>query len=123
MEIPSHPTDHPIATPKVSDLEWRTLMVGAVAPDTSSDGNGGGGGSGSGGDGGVSRPKPVNLPWLSGKAWDQLLAYEATLGPAFSGLPTAVASSADAWKVMESEPNWFILFGVLDCCLASCSAC
>lgn len=82
---------------KVSDLEWRTLMVGAVAVETSGDGNGGGG-SGEG-DGGTARPKPANLPWLSGKAWDQLLAYEATLGPAFDGLPAAVASSAEAWKV------------------------
>lgn len=76
-------------------------MVGAVAMDTSGDGNGGGGGSEGGGGGGSARPKPANLPWLSSKAWDQLLAYEATLGPAFDGLPSAVASAADAWKVID----------------------
>lgn len=94
-------------------------MVGAVAMETSGDGNGSGG-SGGGGDGRNVRPKPVNLPWLSGKSWDQLLAYEATLGPAFNGLPAAVASSADAWKVTDAEGKlayslWMfgVSFGVL----------
>lgn len=79
-------------------------MVGAVTMETSGDENGGGG-SGSGRDGGAARPKPSNLPWLSGKAWDQLLAYEATLGPAFEGLPAAVSLSANEWKVTEEEAS------------------
>ncbi|CAN0046856.1 unnamed protein product [Scytosiphon promiscuus] len=35
---------------------------------------------------------------MSAKAWDQLLAYEATLGTAFAGLPRAVESSPSDWK-------------------------
>lgn len=49
--------------------------------------------------GGSARPKPPSLPWMSTKAWDQLLAYEATLGSAFAGLPAALESAPADWKV------------------------
>lgn len=39
---------------------------------------------------------------MSAKAWDQLLAYEATLGAAFAGLPAAVESAPADWKVTSA---------------------
>lgn len=71
-------------------------MVGAVAMDSGDD-------AGDGGGAGGARPKPANLPWLSAKAWDQVLAYQATLGPPFAGLPEAIESASTAWKVY----SWF----------------
>lgn len=77
-------------------------MVGAVVmessgeDDAAADGTGGGGGAG----GSSSlRTKPPNLPWLSSKSWDQLLAYEATFGGPFAGLPSAIESASGEWKV------------------------
>ncbi|CAM9936766.1 unnamed protein product [Ectocarpus sp. 6 AP-2014] len=77
---------------KVSDQEWRTLLVGAVVMEADAAG-------------GAARQKPSSLPWMSAKAWDQLLAYEATLGPAFAGLPAAVEAAPGDWKAkyFESE--------------------
>ena len=81
---------------KVSDLEWRTLLVGALVTEPSGeDGGADGGGTGA-------ESKPENLTWLSVKAWDQLLAYEATLGDAFAGLPYAIESMPHSWKVHSS---------------------
>lgn len=40
---------------------------------------------------------------MSAKAWDQLLAYEATLGEAFAGLPAAVESAPGDWKVTSER--------------------
>lgn len=40
---------------------------------------------------------------MSAKSWDQLLAYEATLGPAFAGVASAVESAPGEWKV-----KWYI---------------
>lgn len=93
---PQPQTCHALPTNlKVSDQEWRTLMVGAVVVESSGDEDG------TGGAGGGVRPKAASLPWLSPKAWDQLLAYEATLGASFAGLPDAVASESAAWKVVD----------------------
>lgn len=83
---------------KVSDLEWRTLMVGAVVMESSGDSDASeGGGVGT-------RSKPASLSWLSTKAWEQLLAYEATLGAPFAGLPDAVERAAEEWKVNILDP-------------------
>ncbi|CAM9370487.1 unnamed protein product [Discosporangium mesarthrocarpum] len=68
---------------EVSDLEWRTLMVAAVVPE---------------GAGIENNPKPPGLEWLSVKAWEQVLAYEATLGKEFGGLADAMASAPGNWK-------------------------
>lgn len=87
----------------MSDLEWRTLMVGAVVMDSSTEvtsetekKEGSGGGS-------AARSKPLALSWLPAKSWDQLLAYEATLGPSFEGLPRAIESAPEAWKVKPTR--------------------
>eukprot|EP00752_Nemacystus_decipiens_P017827 g15983.t1 len=74
---------------KVSDQEWRTLLVGAVVMEASGNDDAAGASA---------RPKPSTLPWMSTKAWDQLLAYEATLGAAFTGLPAALESAPADWK-------------------------
>lgn len=65
--------------------------------DDAADGSGGGSGLG----GAALRSKPPNLPWLSTKAWDQLLAYEGTFGAPFTGLPSAVESASGEWKVWQ----------------------
>lgn len=67
------------------------------AVDGSAKGEGGGGGDT------ASRSKPPNLPWLSAKAWVQLLAYEATLGAPFAGLPGAIERASGEWKVINLE--------------------
>lgn len=92
-EIDHHPDSAVLHKMQVSDLEWRTLMVGAVVMESSADDDGGGGNSG------ASRPKAPSLDWMSGKAWDQLLAYESTLGAPFEGLPDAVVAESSIWKV------------------------
>lgn len=70
-------------------------MVGALVMESSGDG----GGAHAGGEGESERCKPASLSWLSVKAWDQLMAYEATLGKPFAGLPDAIESAPDVWKV------------------------
>lgn len=72
-------------------------MVGAVIMESSGD-DGGTGGAG----GGSSRQRPSHVSsWLSAKAWDQLLAYEGTLGPPFAGLCDSVEEQPKVWKVKE----------------------
>lgn len=61
--------------------------------------------------GGTARSKPSSVPWMSAKAWDQLLAYEATLGTAFAGLPSAVEASPGDWKV-STRPKATFFFAV-----------
>lgn len=71
-------------------------MVGAVVMEST--GNEAADGAGGGG---AARSKPAELSWLSVKSWDQLLAYEATLGTAFAGLPGAIESASQDWKVKQ----------------------
>lgn len=70
-------------------------MVGALVIESSGDGDG----AHAGGEAESERCKPASLSWLSVKAWDQLMSYEASLGDAFAGLPDAIESAPDAWKV------------------------
>lgn len=70
-------------------------MVGALVVESSGEGSG----AHAGGECGGERCKPASLAWLSVKAWDQLMVYEATLGGPFGGLTDAIESAPDAWKV------------------------
>lgn len=68
--------------------------------ETSGDDAGDGSDGVTGAGGTALRPRPPNLPWLSTKAWDQLLAYEAMFGTPFTGLSSAVESASGEWKVI-----------------------
>lgn len=84
-----------LLTLQISDLEWRTLMVGAVNTESL--------GSAKGSAGVMAlRSRPPSLAWLSQRAWDQILGYEATLGEHFSGLARSVELSHKEWKVRQT---------------------
>ncbi|CAM9220423.1 unnamed protein product [Chrysoparadoxa australica] len=72
---------------EVSELEWRTLMVGAVVDAAMSE----------------ARPRPKSLGWLPVKCWEQLLGYESSMPGGFKGICDDIALAGDAWREVYFE--------------------